>query len=885
MSQEHHQRSRRRSRQPLQFTESPRAASQPMLVSLTDACLCLTFLLVAFGFGGRAANGQLFLVGGALITTGCWLLHQLTATERKYAWTGTEWLWCAGILVAGLQIVPLPQEWLLSLSPHLKEILPLLLSSTSTSSLPAGWNQLSLAPAETASGLATFAAYGLLFLVTAQRVKTLADVERMLCAAGLASVAMGTFALAQYATSNDKFFWMIEHPYMTTSHCALGCFTNRNHLAQFLALGVGPLVWWVLRRYHDQDQASDNRLSPQMHGMAVLGLLSGLGITVLAILMCYSRGGVLSLAITAGVSFGLLCRMGLASAKLALGLTAACCVIGGIFFMTGLEKLESRLEGTLSKISNEGRFEIWQANIDVARDFPWLGTGIGTHADAYHMHFDQAHEDSMVYTHAECGYLQVASESGLSGLLVALAFIAVSLRFCLRALWHSDLRSRSAAAAVLASLLANVTHAAFDFFWYTPSCMFLLAIQLAAILRLGRPSEDLTATDELPAPGFRLPRLITLAAACGLAAAGSWMLGHKVPAAQAEPYRMRYLCLTRETNGPEDEDSEQAEEWGDLILRAAKLDPHDARLQESAGVEYLRRFDARQQTSDNPMGVGQIRDVVKSSEFETAQAMKDWMQRAVGSNTRLLLLANRSFRRAIQASPLSAYAYVRVAELGFLSQATSDEEMAVMKQALRLRPHDPQVLFQVGRNVMLSGDIDGCMVYWRDAFARSRRIQSLIVRQLAPQVDPEFFLENLNPDWEAQGTVARAYKEIDRDDEARRIWEMHIQDGITRLKESLPPAELELTVISLHDACVALEDKELAIRILSRGVQRLPQSYQIRYRLAWDLYGAGRYSDAAEHLRWCASRRPDDQPLQDAAAQAIKQGLRHAANEPAEISG
>jgi len=877
-------RRRRRSHQPLQFTDSSSLAAraeQPWLVSLTDVCLGLTFLLVAAGFGGRAAIGQLFLVAGALVTTTCWLLHQLTRSDAKYTWSGSEWLWCLGILVAVAQIAPLPQAWLLTAAPHLKDLLPLLISSAAAGPLPAGWNQLSLAPGETASGLATFGAYGMLFLVVFQRVQSVADVERVLCAVAMAGVAMGSFALAQLALSNDKFFWMIDHPFMTTSHCALGCFTNRNHLAQFLALSVGPLVWWILRRFHDQEQGGEGTLAPSLHTTAVIILLLGLGVTVLASLLCFSRGGVLSLSIAAGVSFGLLCRMGLASAKLAIGLVVAIVAIGGIFMLTGFETLEERLEGTLSNNSKEGRYIIWQSNIEVARDFPWLGSGIGTHADAYHLHFDQAQEDSMEYTHAESGYLQVTSESGICGLVVALAFIAASLRSCLKALWQSDLRYRAAAAAVLASLLANVCHAVFDFFWYTPSCMLLLAIQLAAILRLNRSYPGAEASDTLTAPGIRLPRVLTLLSGGCVAAVGCWMLGHKIPSAQAEPDRLRYLCLIQHRSDQEEGDEELLEERGDLLLRAAKLDPHDSRLQESAGMEYLRRFDQRQLTSENPLAVGQIRDVVKASEFKSTQEMKEWLQRAVGSNARLLQLAARSFRRAIHASPLRAYSYVKVAELSFLQLASDEDEMTVLKQALKLRPYDPQVLFQVGRNVMLAGDIDGALSYWREAFSRSRRIQSIIVRQLAAQVEPDFFLKNLNPDWEAQGLIARAYHEIDRDDEARRIWEMHINDGLKRLKSDMPQAQLELTALSLHDACTAIEDRDLAIKVLTRGLKRAPQSYLIRNRLAWDLYAAGRFAEAAEHLKWCASRRPDDQPLQDAAAAALKQSLKTASNDGA----
>lgn len=874
-------RRRRRSRQTLSFTEpgSERQA-QPLMIMLTDACLCLTFLLVAAGFGGRAAIGQFFLVTGALVTTGCWLVHQFMTSERRYIWSGCEWLWCVGIVVAAVQILPLPQSWLLAIAPHLKAALPLLFTSGGANPLP-GWNQLSLAPYETASALATFASYGLLFTVVVQRVRSLADAEHVLCAAGVAAIAMAAFALAQYFLSNEKFFWVIEHPFMSTKQSALGCFTNHNHLAQFLALGVGPLVWWVLRRYHEQEQSGGNGLAPEWHRIAVMTLLAGLGITVLAMLLCLSRGGLLSLGIAAGVSFTLLFRMGLASVKLAQGLIAAGVIIGGIFFATGYDTLERRLEGSLDSSAKEGRFVIWQSNIDVAKDFPCLGTGIGTHADAYHLHFEQEMEDSMEYTHAESGYLQVMSESGLCGLAVALMFILASLRICIRTMWHPDLRCRAVAAAVLAGLLANVIHGAFDFFWYTPSCMLLLAVQLAAVLRLGQSIQEPDVAAKLPTPGFALPRLVTLVAACGLIAVGIWMVDQKISAARAEPDRLRYLRLSFHHTGEDtDDDGDIADDRGNTVVRAAKMNPTDSRLQEAAGMEYLRRFEIRQETSDNPLGFGQIRDVVKASEFKAPQELKDWMQESVGENVRLLQMSVRSFRRALKASPLRSFSYVKLAELGFLNQASDQDETMLLKQALRLRPHDPQVLYQVGRNIMLAGDTEGAMEYWREAFTRSRRVQVAIIDQLAEQMDPDFFLDTLNADWEAMGLLARAYRKVGRTEDAQRIWESQIGEGLKRLKSDLPPKEFETTVLILYEACAGLDNRDLSSRVLHRGLQRLPQSYLIRNRLGWEMYKVGEYAEAAEHLRWCASREPDNENLRAAAAQATKLSLKAPSERP-----
>ena len=83
---------------------SARSTNDWLLVA-TDVSLWLTMVATAIGFGGRMASGQLALVIGASVTSFCWMLHLLTTKEARYAWTGSEWLWLSGILVAIIQIV------------------------------------------------------------------------------------------------------------------------------------------------------------------------------------------------------------------------------------------------------------------------------------------------------------------------------------------------------------------------------------------------------------------------------------------------------------------------------------------------------------------------------------------------------------------------------------------------------------------------------------------------------------------------------------------------------------------------------------------------------------------------------------------------------------
>lgn len=858
--------------------------TQPLLVTATDVCLWLTFFGVAVCFGGRAAVGQLILVGGAAITVGCWLLHQLTSREPKYTWTGNEWLWLAGIAIGVSQIVPLPREWMLAVSPQIGRIL---LPPSGNLSAVIGadvWSQLSLAPWEAASGLATFVAYALLFLVVVQRVRTMADVERTMCGVGLVAVAMAAFAQMQYFTSNGKFFWFYVHPYMTTNYGPTGSFTNRNHLAQFLALGIGPLIWCVLRCLEPStSEREDSDRLPETRNLVALAALSlGLGGTVLTALQTLSRGGLLATSVTIAVSIGVLWRLGLVSAKLCLGLVVVVSMVGGIFNLSGNEAtLASRLEG------ETGREQVWRANIAVAQDFPILGTGVGTHADAHQLHLDKP-IDRGEFTHAESGYLQVLSETGFVGLGLAALFIVVSLWWCWGTLRNPDTRVSSIAAVVLASLLANLAHAVGDFFWYTPSCMLLLAIQLACVCRLYRMTREGSAIrgqesgvrnqGAADSGGIgRVRQLGRLAALVGVLATGAWMVCLKLPAALAEPDQMRAITLSlrgREFYTDDEEYRAAQREKRQAIFRAARLNPHDSRLLEEVGLAYVGWFNERQEQSQNPLPLGQIRDAVKASQFESPKAMQEWLDRAVGKNVKLLRIAMKTFRKALQASPLRAHSYIQLAELGFLESASEETESAYLRQASILRPRHPEILFAVGREALLKGDPDRAMESWRIAFENSPRMREIIVDLLAGQVTPEFFLEKLKPSWLSIAFLARAFTKAEREEEARQMWVRFVSEGRQRLKKTLTDVEYESTTLELHAAYLILKEPDEAIRLLTHSLKRLPFSYPVRLSLGWDLSAENRFAEAAEHLTWCAARKPDDSGLQQGADRAVKERLK-----------
>jgi len=345
----------------------------------------------------------------------------------------------------------------------------------------------------------------------------------------------------------------------------------------------------------------------------------------------------------------------------------------------------------------------------------------------------------------------------------------------------------------------------------------------------------------------------------------------------AEPDQMRYVTLS--LTGPEfyadDEERIAAQhEKRQAVLRASFLDPHNSRLLESAAKAYLEWFHLRQEKSENSIPLNHLRDAVRTADFESLEAMHEWLRRCAGKNLKLLSKATKTFQRALQQSPLRADSYVYLSDLAFMNREAIRLESAYLKQALTLRPYDPEIRFAGGRHAMENGELERAMESWRVAFEHSKRRREVIANLLAGAATPDFFFENLKPTGKSIAVLAQAFTTAGRTHEARQMWVRFVLEERQRLQGSLSEMEYESVVLGIHDADLALEEPEASVPLLSQALERLPYSFPIHQALGMTLSSLNEFSESAEHLQWCASRRPDDAALQRATAHAVKERLK-----------
>jgi tetratricopeptide (TPR) repeat protein len=524
----------------------------------------------------------------------------------------------AGVLLLALQIMPSGKT-----ASAAAELLP-----TWADRANAGhWEQVSFTPAETRGGMIVLIAYGSLFAVAIQRLRTIGDVEWMLTVIGWATVGLAAFGLIQYLTSNGLFLWFYEHPYRDTTDVVKGPFDNRNHFAHFVALGCGPLMWWWLSRANSSGAAVNHFLKLRSrssecasHKLWIGGF--AMSIVMCAALMTFSRAGCALLFLVVFVSTVAYLRLGWISKQLAAPLVGIAALVAGALWIHGHEQLAGRLNdyagGSLDALDQgHARRKIWAANVEGIRHNGLLGSGVGSHRYICPVYLKDSPPTE--HTHAESGYLQVLLETGWPGLILLLLGIAAIMQKGFevgktRVEKGESHRLLACLVPLATGLTISVLHSFVDFVWYISSCMSLTVVLAACLFRLHALSRESTGKRET---GFDAPRWLRWSVAATVLIVGAWMTYDRTGPAVASRAWDAYLCAH---HGQREGESSQLDiESLDASIAAlenvVRWYPQHARANLRLASAYLQKFEQIQNFSDNAMPVSQLGEAVVRSDF------------------------------------------------------------------------------------------------------------------------------------------------------------------------------------------------------------------------------------------------------------------------------
>ena len=421
--------------------------------------ICLAIILSALAYGTvHAWSLAVFFIGSIVLlvlwVVDAWILNSVRLSKNVLQ------LPLLGLLLLGLvQLLPfrnpdhggaisLPLVHSLSYSPYATrliviEVIALLLYFGST----------------------------LVFLDTPKRLRLLV---RTITIFGF---VLAIFGLTQSFTSPTRVMWIREMPQSE----AFGPFINRHHFAGYMELTIALPLGLVFSNAVEREKK--------------FIYLFAAGLMAVALVMTNSRGGIISLV--AELLF-LISLMGirrhqrkertqktarLKSAAMRAGLALA--LIIGLFVgvvLLGGEQALSRLVGSVhTDDPTTGRAQFWSVTVDIIKNHPVIGTGLGSFAVVYTGYdtrnglyrLEQAHND----------YLQVLSDGGIVGAAIGLVFLIALFRMGFTRRESRDDFRRGVATGALAGCFAVLVHSFFDFTLHTTSnsLLFLVLAALATI--------------------------------------------------------------------------------------------------------------------------------------------------------------------------------------------------------------------------------------------------------------------------------------------------------------------------------------------------------------------------------------------------------------------
>ncbi len=361
-----------------------------------------------------------------------------------------------------LQILPLPASLVRILSPATYEIYrPLLELDGSTQ-----WIPLSLSPRSTLLSFFRFAAYALFYLLTVFHLSRPDRLKKTVGIVASLGIFIAILAILQKLTSPGLIYWFRQG----LSATPMGPWVYRNHFAGFMEM-VFPLVTALFLSYRPEVRYRKS-IKEKCIGLFTMPganryLLLGTGVVLMAlsILLSLSRGGILTLS-AAFLFFTLFSAWMTPARRIQWSIVIFVALILMVTWF-GWQPIMERF-GHLwgdGGLNSGGRMPVLRDSLGIVRSFPLFGTGFGTFIHVYPA-FRSVPGDA-VYDHAHNDYLELFTDGGLIGFLLAAWFIAAVVIHAAGTLRkRKDPYSILMTSGALTAILALLLHCFIDFQMY-----------------------------------------------------------------------------------------------------------------------------------------------------------------------------------------------------------------------------------------------------------------------------------------------------------------------------------------------------------------------------------------------------------------------------------
>jgi len=425
-------------------------------------------------FGGvqpaaySAMEAALFLLTGVVLVRQC--------SEGRIDLPLPLWILPFLCLVL-LQTIPLPgriESWL---SPH--RLFPGLQAALAPGA--SNWATLSLYPHDTLLGFFKLAAYLAAFVLAAYAFEPREGKSVLAPGLILLGSLEAAYGIVQYLTGYQKIFGFTKQFY---TEDATGTYINHNHFAGFLELVIpfaAMMVFYNLQLRSNQGVSERRRpggnslvLDPRILFYTFIMIL-----LLVAVVFSRSRMGIFSvlaslilMALLGQLGEGRRAWMVITLLVIACSMTYAIWIgLGPVIYRFQAVTTVSSLERT------DARSAIWKQASGIVRDYPAVGTGLGTFGVAFRRY--QTSSLDLFVDHAHNDYLEVVTDTGIVG--AVLLFIPI-MGLLVKMIWaYVGARRayrRSVLLACTGSTAAMLVHSIMDFNLQVPANALLFAVVL-----------------------------------------------------------------------------------------------------------------------------------------------------------------------------------------------------------------------------------------------------------------------------------------------------------------------------------------------------------------------------------------------------------------------
>jgi O-antigen ligase len=333
---------------------------------------------------------------------------------------------------------------------------------------------ISLDPFWTLVGALHFLAFSIFLAAFLTYIDSAKRLNKIVLLVTIFGFAFAFFAILQSVLSPNKIYGIYEVSHATP----YGSFVNKHNFAAFMEMCIAVPLGLMFAGAVQKDKK--------------LLYITAIALMGIAIILSGSRGGLVSLI--AEIFFLILLTTNTKGynqliIKVGLAILLIATIVFGSMLIGGESSLTRMAETAASDDFSTNRTHIWNVALNIIKNNFIFGTGYGSFGIAY-TPFDsfnglerveQAHND----------YLQVLSDAGIVGLIIAGFFVFMLFRTGLKNAQTSIPFRRGVAVGALSGCFAILVHSLFDFVLHTTAIglMFITLVALVVVSRNKFPED------------------------------------------------------------------------------------------------------------------------------------------------------------------------------------------------------------------------------------------------------------------------------------------------------------------------------------------------------------------------------------------------------------